>query len=99
MVGAAQVEVLPDGLLEQHAPLDGPVEDLGEGELRQWHGDVAADAGLAVGARERVRQALELLVAVDAQLGVEREARAELDEERPEVLIHRAHVVVVHART
>ena len=41
---------------------------------------------------------LEVLVAVDAQLGVVREVRAELREERPEVLVHRVDVVVVHHR-
>ena len=42
--------------------------------------------------------ALEVLVAVDAQLGVVREVRAELDEQRPEVLVHEVHVVVVDHR-
>src|SRR5262249_43354639 len=39
--------------------------------------------------------ALDVLVAVEAQLGVTPEVRAELDEERTEVLIHAVEVVVV----
>ena len=57
MVGAAQVEVLTHDLLEQHATLERAVEDLGESELGLKHGDVIADAGGAVGVRERMRQA------------------------------------------
>jgi hypothetical protein len=39
--------------------------------------------------------ALDVLVAVEAQLGVTREVRAELDEERTKVLVHAVEVVVV----
>ena len=41
---------------------------------------------------------LQILVPVDAQLGVVREVRAELQEERSEVVVHRVDVVVVHHR-
>ena len=57
MVGTAQVEVLAHDLLEEDPPLDGAVEDLGEGELRLKHRDVVADAHRPVGGGERVRQA------------------------------------------
>ena len=60
-VGPPQVEVLADRLLEEHAPLHGPVEDLGERELGLQDGDLVADPGRPVVARERVRQALEPL--------------------------------------
>jgi hypothetical protein len=49
LVGAADVEVLADDLLEEDAAGDRLVEDLGEGELRLQDGDVVAVAGLAVG--------------------------------------------------
>ena len=41
---------------------------------------------------------LQILVPVDAELGVVREVRAELQEERPEVVVHGVDVVVVHER-
>ena len=41
---------------------------------------------------------LQILVPVDAQLGVVREVRAELQEERPEVLVDGVEVVVIHHR-
>ena len=56
VVGTSQVDVLPDDLLEQHPPLDGPVEDLGQRELRLQHGDVVAHARRPVGGGEGVRQ-------------------------------------------
>src|SRR3954470_5999850 len=42
--------------------------------------------------------ALEVLVAVDAELGVVREIGAELQEERPEVLVHAIEVIMVDHR-
>ena len=145
VVGAPEVEVRADDVLEEGAPLGGPVEDLGEGELRLQDGEVVADARRAVRGRVRVRQArqplaqqrvdplrvqpfgqrphgagvpaaqdpvverlerdaplrelaLQVLVPVDAQLRVVREVRAELDEQRAEVVVEDVHVVVVHHR-
>ncbi len=56
LVGAAEVEVVPDDLFEEDPPGDGPVEHLGEGELGVQDGEVVAVAGGSVGRGERVRQ-------------------------------------------
>ena len=140
--GLAQIEVVPDDLLEEDPPGHRLIEHLGQGELRLQDGDVIPVARGPVGGAERVRQPGQPLaqqrvdlgraqgvadrlqggrvidggeavvqrgeadprlgglplgpfVAVDAQLGVEREVAAELQEERPEVLIDAVAVVLV----
>ncbi len=45
LIGSAQVEVLPDYLLEEHAPGLRAVEHLGEGELGLQDRDIVAVAG------------------------------------------------------
>jgi hypothetical protein len=141
-VGAAEVEVVVDDLLEEDPPRHRTVEHLGEGELGLQDRDVVAVAGRPVLRAEGVRQEGEPLaqqgvdlrraqgvaqalhgcgvvdggegvvqrgeadpslgrlpfgplVAVDAQLGVEGEVAAELEEKRAEVLIHAVEVEVV----
>jgi hypothetical protein len=130
LVGAAEVEVLADHLLEEDAAGQRPIQDLGQGELGLEDGDLVAVAGLPVLGGEGVGQAgqplaqqgvdlgggqavsqllqalgvgaaqdavveglegdallgqlpLDVLVAVDAELGVVREVGAELQEEGP----------------
>ncbi|MDT7697680.1 MAG: hypothetical protein QOJ30_5 [Pseudonocardiales bacterium] len=61
LVGASDVEVVPDDLLEEHPPTDGPIQYLGQGELRLQHRKVIAVAGGPVRAGERVRQARQPL--------------------------------------
>ena len=51
LVGAAEVEVLADHLLEEQAAVHRPVEHLGERELGLQDRDVVAVAGLPVGRR------------------------------------------------
>ena len=141
LVGAAEVEVLADDLLEEDAARDWPVQNLGQRELRLQDRQVVADSprrgprrvkgcgsrrshlrssasifsadspsqiacSAAGSAQERrplssaskampsLRElALEVLVAVEAQLGVVGEVRAELQEERPEVAVDGVEVV------
>ena len=56
LVGAADVEVVADDLLEEDPPRHRLVEHLGQGELGLQDRDVVAVAGGAVGGGERVRQ-------------------------------------------
>ena len=141
-VGAAQVQVVADDLLEEDPPGDRLIQHLGQGELRLEDRDVIPVPGRPVGGAERMRQerqpftqqrvdlggaegvadrlqggrvidggervvqrgeaeaglgrlALGPLIAIDAQLGVEREVATELQEERAEVLIDAVAVEVV----
>jgi len=55
VVGASNVEVLADHLLEEHPARQRPIKHLGEGELGLQDRDVIAVAGPAIGARKRVR--------------------------------------------
>jgi hypothetical protein len=55
-VGAAQVQVVADHVVEEHPPRPGGVEDLGQGELGLQDRQVVAKPGAAVGGGERVRQ-------------------------------------------
>ena len=68
-VGAADVEVLADDLLEEHPPGQGPVQHLGEGELGLQDRDVVAVAGPAVRGGERVRQPGQPLAHEPVDLG------------------------------
>src|SRR6202008_3335377 len=56
LLRAAEIEVLADHLLEEHATMQGSVEDLGGGELRLQDRDIVAVAGLAVRSSEGMRQ-------------------------------------------
>jgi hypothetical protein len=61
LIGAADVEILADDVLEEDAAGDRLVEDLRERELGLEDRDVVAVAGLAVGGGEGVREAGEPL--------------------------------------
>ena len=67
VVGAADVEVVADDLLEEDPPGDRGVEHLGQGELRLQDRDLVPVAGEVVRAGERVRQPAQPL----AQQGVD----------------------------
>jgi len=56
LVGAAQVEVVPDHVLEEQPAGHGSVEHLGQGELGLQDRELVAVAGGPVGRAERVRQ-------------------------------------------
>src|SRR5215471_3567984 len=56
LLGAAEIEVLADHLLEEQTTVQRSVEDLGGGELRLQDRDIIAVAGLAVGSREGMWQ-------------------------------------------
>jgi hypothetical protein len=56
LVGAADVEVVADDLLEEDPTRDGFVQHLGQGELGLQDRQVVAVAGGAIFAAERVRQ-------------------------------------------
>ena len=56
LVGAADVEVVADDLLEEDPPGHRLVQHLGQGELGLQDRDVVAVAGGPVGGAERVRQ-------------------------------------------
>lgn len=56
LVGAADVEVVTDDLLEEDPPGYGPIQHLGQGELGLHHRDVVAVAGGLVLGGERVGQ-------------------------------------------
>jgi len=80
LVRAAEVEVLPDHLLEQHPPAGRPVEHLGQTELRLQDRDVIPVAGGPVCGGERVRQDPQPL----AQQGVDlRRAQPAADRLQP----------------
>jgi hypothetical protein len=143
LVRPAQVEVVPDHLLEEDPAGHGLVEHLGQGELGLQDRHVVPVAGGPVRSGERVRQAsqpltqqgvdlgrsqavadrlhrghvgdggegvvqrgvgdaslgglpLGPLVSVHAELGVVGKVGAELQEERPELGVHRVDVEVVH---
>ena len=61
LVGAAEVEVLANDLLEEQAAVHGLVEHLGERELGLQDGDVVAIAGTPVGGGEGMRQTAQPL--------------------------------------
>ena len=56
LLGAAEIKVLADHLLEEQATVHRSVEDLGGGELCLQNRDIIAVAGLAVRAREGMWQ-------------------------------------------
>ena len=62
LVGAADVQVVADHLLEEHPPRHGPVQHLGQRELGLQDRDVVAVPGGPVGVGERVRQDRQPLV-------------------------------------
>ncbi len=68
-VGAADVEVLADDFFEEHPARQGPVQDLGQGELGLEDGDVVAVSGPPVRRGERVRQTGEPLADEPVDLG------------------------------
>ena len=68
LVGAADVEVLADDLLEEDAAGGGAVEHLGEGELGLQDGDVVAVAGPAIGGGEGMRQPARATCATRASI-------------------------------
>src|SRR5580700_3807658 len=143
--GPAEIEVLPDHLLEEDASHHRLIEHLGERKLGLQDGERIAIAGGAITRRKRMRQAaqppaqqsidpvrrkpiaqllhqlgvgarfdavverlefnsalgqlaLEVFVAVDAELGVVGKVGAELQEERSEVLVNAIEIVVVDHR-
>jgi hypothetical protein len=55
-LGATEIEVLADHLLEEQAAMHGPIEHLGQGELGLQDRDVVTITRLAIGAGKRVRQ-------------------------------------------
>lgn len=69
MVGPADVEVLADDLLEEHAPLLRAVEDLRERELRLQDGGLVTQPRGAVCGRERMRQPRQPLARQGVDLG------------------------------
>src|SRR5271157_2665662 len=77
VIGPADVEVLADHLLEEHAAGVGSVEDLGQGELSLKDRNVVAIAGLSILWREGVRDARQPLSEQCVDL-VGRESIAEL---------------------
>src|SRR5262249_41407303 len=74
LVGASQIQVLADDLLEKDASGQGPVENLRQGELCLQDGHVVAVASLAILGRERVGQPCQPL----AQQGAGRSAYGKL---------------------
>src|SRR5436190_6276435 len=145
LTGPAEIEVLPDHLLEEDASRHRLIEHLGERKLGLQDGERIAIAGDAITRRKRMRQAaqplaqqsidpvrrkpiaqllhqlgvgarfdaiverlefnsalgqlaLEVFVAVDAELGVVGKVGAELQEERSEVLVNAIEIVVVDHR-
>jgi hypothetical protein len=84
LVGAADVEVVADGLLEEDPSWDGLVEHLSEGELGLQDRDLVAVAGGVVGGGEGVGQPAQPLAQqpVDDLLGQSVADR-----------LHRGHVV------
>jgi len=62
LVGAADAQVVPDHLLEEHSPGDGLVEHLGQGELGLQDRYLIPVPGAAVGVGERARQDRQPLV-------------------------------------
>ena len=69
LVGAPDVEVLVDDLLEEHAPLLRAVEDLRERELRLQDGELVRQPRSAVCSRERMRQPRQPLARQGLDLG------------------------------
>src|SRR5579871_2154041 len=69
LVGAAQVQVLADDLLEEDAAGQRPVQHLGQGEFRLEDGQVVAVAGLAVLICKGVRQAGQPLAQQSVDFG------------------------------
>ena len=69
LVRAADVEVVPDDLLEEDPPGGGCVQDLGEGELGLQDGQLVAVAGGDVISSERVRQDAQPLIQQGADIG------------------------------
>jgi hypothetical protein len=68
-VGPAQIEVVPDDLLEEDPPGHGLVEHLGQGELCLQDGDVIPVARGPVGGTVRVRQPGQPLAQQRVDLG------------------------------
>src|SRR6266545_7883798 len=58
-IGATEVEILAQQLLEELAPVKGPIEDLGEAHLDLPDGEPVAVSGGAVVAREWMGQTSE----------------------------------------
>jgi len=56
LTGATDVEILPDNLLEEHAPCNGTIEHLSEGELRWQDRDFLTVPSPAISRRKRMRQ-------------------------------------------
>src|SRR6266446_8848261 len=48
LIGAPEVEILPDDLFEEAAAGDGTIEDLGQGELGLQDGELVPIAGRSV---------------------------------------------------
>src|SRR5438876_2906764 len=69
LVGAADVEILADDLLEEDAAGHRTVEDLREGEFGLQDGDVVAVAGTAIGGGEGMGEAAEPLAHEGVDLG------------------------------
>jgi len=69
LVRPAEVQVLADDRLEEDPPGEGPVQELGQRELRLEDRAVVPVAGLAVGRGERVRQPAEPLPEKGIDLG------------------------------
>ena len=55
-VGASDVEVLADHILEEHPATARTIKDLGQAELGLQDGDVVAAASAPIGRRKRMRQ-------------------------------------------
>src|SRR4051794_9879467 len=53
---APEVEIFPNDLLKEHAPCDGPIQHLSEGELRLQDRNLVAVPGPAISRGERMRQ-------------------------------------------
>ena len=62
VVGAPDAQVVPDHLLEEQPPRNGPVEHLGQGELGLQDRDVIGVPGGPVGGGERAGQDRQPLV-------------------------------------
>lgn len=56
LTGPADVQVFADYLLEEHSACYGPLQNLGQGELRLENRDLVAIAGLAILGLIRMRQ-------------------------------------------
>ena len=66
----AQIDIFANDFLEEAAPVEGAVPDLGEGELGREHRQIIAVAGTAVLGAVRVRQAGEPFAEEGVDFGV-----------------------------